>query len=40
MHIVFASFKHLEMPISFKIPVTLLQIVYTCITATAPNSCL
>ena len=40
MHIVFASFNHLEMQISFKIPVTLLQIVYTCMTATAPNSCL
>ena len=38
MHIVFASFKHIELPISLKIPVTLLQMVYTCMTATAPNS--
>ena len=38
MSIVFASCKHLELLISIMIPVTLLQIVYTCMTATAPNS--
>ena len=38
MSIVFASYKHLGLPNSTKIPVTLLQIVYTCMTATAPNS--
>ena len=34
MSIVFTSFKHPELPISIKIPVTLLQIVYICMTAT------
>ena len=38
MSIVLASFKHLELLISIIIPVTLMQIVYTCMTATAPNS--
>ena len=37
MSIVFASFKHLELTISIKIPVTILQIVYICVTATSPN---
>ena len=37
MYIVFASFKDLKLPISIKMPVTILQIVYVCITATAPN---
>ena len=35
--IVFASFKHPKLPISIKIPVALLQIVYVCITAISPN---
>ena len=35
---VFASFKHPKLTISIKIPVTILQIVYVCMTATAPNS--
>ena len=37
MHIVFTSFKHLKLPISIKIPATLLQIVYICIRAISPN---
>ena len=37
MSIAFAYFKHLELLISIIIPVTLLQIVYTCMTATAPK---
>ena len=32
MSIVFTSFKHPKLPISIKIPVTLLQIVYICMT--------
>ena len=35
MSIVFASFKHLKLPISIKMPVTVLQIVDICMTATA-----
>ena len=31
-------FKHSELPISIKIPVTLLLIVYICMTAISPNS--
>ena len=38
MSIVFTSFKHPKLPISIKIPVTLLQIVYICMTA-IPASC-
>ena len=37
MSIVFASFKHPKLPISIKIPVTLLQIVYICMTAIFMN---
>ena len=37
MFIVFISFKHPKLPISIKIPVTLLQIVYICMTAISPN---
>ena len=37
MSIVFVSFKHLELPISIKISVTIMQIVYICMTATSPN---
>ena len=37
MSIVFASFKHLKLPISIKMPVAILHIVYVCMTATAPN---
>ena len=33
MSIVFSSFKHPKLPISIKIPVTLLQIVHICMTA-------
>ena len=33
------SFKHSKLPIRIKIPVTLLQIVYICMTAIPPNSC-
>ena len=40
MSIVFTSFKHPKLPISIKIPVTLLQIVYICMTALCPNSTL
>ena len=32
------SFKHPKLPISIKIPVTLLQIVYICMTAISANS--
>ena len=35
MSIVFTSFKHPKLPISIKIPVTLLQIVHICMTAIA-----
>ena len=38
MSIVFTSFKHSKQPISIIIPVTLLQIVYICMTAIPPNS--
>ena len=38
MFTVFTSLKHPKLPISFKIPVTLLQIVYICMTAISPNS--
>ena len=34
---VFTSFKHPKLPISIKIPVTLLQIVYICMTAISMN---
>ena len=37
MSIVCTSFKHPMLPISIKIPVTLLQIVYICMTAISPN---
>ena len=37
MSIVFTSFKHPKLPISIKIPVTLLQIVYICMIAISPN---
>ena len=37
MCIVFVSFKHPKLPISTKIPVTLQQIVYICMTAVSPN---
>ena len=37
MSIGVASFKHLEMPISIKIPVTLWQIVYIYMTALSMN---
>ena len=37
MFIVFAYFKHLKMPISTKIPVTIWQIVYIYMTAISPN---
>ena len=40
MSIVFTSFKHPKLPISIKIPVTLLQIVYIFMTATSLNSSL
>ena len=33
----FSSFKHLKLPISFKIPVTVWQIVYIYMTALSPN---
>ena len=38
LSIVFTSFKHPKLPISIKIPVILLQIVYLCMTAISPNS--
>ena len=39
MYIDFAAFKYPKLPISStKIPVTLLQIVYICMTAISPNS--
>ena len=38
MFIVFTSFTHTKLPISIKIPVTLLQIVYICMAAISPNS--
>ena len=38
MSIVFTSFKHPKLPICIKIPVTLLQVVYICMTAISPNS--
>ena len=37
MFIVLTSFKHLKLPVSIKIPFTLLQIVYTCMTAISLN---
>ena len=37
MSIVFTSFEHPKLPISIKIPVTLLQIVYICMTAISQN---
>ena len=37
MYIAFASFKHLKLPISIIIPVTIPQIVYICMTAISPN---
>ena len=37
MAIVLASFKHLELPISIKMSVTILQIVYVCMTVLSPN---
>ena len=37
MSIVFASFKHLKLPISIKIHVTLLHIIYICMTAVLSN---
>ena len=37
MSLVFASFKHLKLPISIKMPITILQFVYVCMTATALN---
>ena len=37
MSIGFASFKHLKLPISIKIPVTVSQIVYIYMTAISPN---
>ena len=33
-----SSFKHLKLPTGIKIPVTLLKIVYICMTAISPNS--
>ena len=38
MSTVFASFKHLKLPISIDTPVTLPQIVYICMAAISPNS--
>ena len=38
MSIVFASFKHLKLPTSIKIPVTVLQVVYIYMTTIYPNS--
>ena len=38
MSIVFTSFIHPKLPISIKVPVTLLPIVYICMTAISPNS--
>ena len=32
-----SSYKHPKLPISIKLPVTLLQIVYICMTAISPN---
>ena len=40
MSIVFAFFKHPKLPISIKIRVALLQIVYICMAAISPNSSL
>ena len=37
MSIAFTSFKHPKLQISIKIPVTLLQIVYICMTAISMN---
>ena len=36
MSIGFASFEHPKLPISIKIPVTVQQIVYICMTALSP----
>ena len=38
MSIVFTSFKYPKLPISIKIPVTLMQIVNICMTAISPKS--
>ena len=38
MSIVFAFLKHLKLPISIIIPVTIPQIVYNCMTFISPNS--
>ena len=38
MSIVFESIKHLKLQISIEIPVTILQIVYICMTATSSKS--
>ena len=38
LSIVFTSFKHPKLPVSIKIPVTPLQIVYICMTAISSNS--
>ena len=38
MSLAFASFKHLKLPISIKMHVSILQIVYVCMTATTLNS--
>ena len=40
MSVVFTSFKYPKLQISIKIPVTLLQIDYICMTAVSPNSSL
>ena len=40
MSIVFVFSKHLELPISIKIYVTIMKIVYICMSATSPNSSL
>ena len=37
MSIVLTSFKHPTLPISIKIPVALLQMVYICMTTESPN---
>ena len=37
MTVVFASFKHLEQQISITMPVTILQIVFVCMTVLSSN---
>ena len=37
VHCLYLSFKHPKLPISIKIPVTLLQIVYICMIAISSN---